>query len=89
MRTLSTICLVLIMLSVPACSKKNGSNKGEEQTAFKLAGSRPNIILIMAYDLGKDIAEENDISKENSAIVIAIEKYLGNARVDSEHWIAE
>ncbi len=41
------------------------------------------------YDLGEDIAEQNDLSRENPAIVIAIEKYLEEARVDSEHWIAE
>ena len=41
------------------------------------------------YDLGEDIAEQNDLSRENPSIVIAIEKYLEEARVDSEHWIAE
>jgi len=41
------------------------------------------------YDLDADIAEQNDVSRENPAVVIAIEKYLEAARVDSEHWIAE
>jgi arylsulfatase A-like enzyme len=44
---------------------------------------------IELYDLNADIAEQNDVSRENPAVVIAIEKYLVNARVDSEHWIAE
>jgi arylsulfatase A-like enzyme len=41
------------------------------------------------YDLNRDIAEQNNLSNENPAVVIAIEKYLEEARVDSEHWIAE
>jgi hypothetical protein len=68
-----------MILSVPACSKKNASKKGIEQSVFELAGSRPNIILIMA----------DDLRKENPPIIIEIEKYLEEARVDSEYWIAE
>ncbi|KPL14912.1 MAG: hypothetical protein AMS26_09135, partial [Bacteroides sp. SM23_62] len=41
------------------------------------------------YDLSTDLTEENDVSRENTEVVMAIEKYLEEARVDSEHWIAE
>ena len=41
------------------------------------------------YDLSTDLAEKNDISKENPSIVLAIEKYLEDARVDSPNWRAE
>lgn len=41
------------------------------------------------YNLDVDIAEAHDISRENPAVVMEIEKYLEEARVDSENWIAE
>jgi arylsulfatase A-like enzyme len=41
------------------------------------------------YDLNTDLAEQNDISRENPSIVLAIEQYLEGARVDSPNWIAE
>jgi arylsulfatase A-like enzyme len=41
------------------------------------------------YDLSKDIAEQNDISKENPSIILSIEEYLKDARVNSPNWIAE
>jgi arylsulfatase A-like enzyme len=41
------------------------------------------------YDLDTDLAEEKNISKENPSVVMAIEKYLESARVDSPNWIAE
>jgi len=52
MRTLSTICLVLFILAVSACTNKKASNDGETRSVEDLAGSRPNIIFIMADDLG-------------------------------------
>ena len=52
MRTLSTICLVLLILVLPACTNKNTSKESKHISAEDLAGSRPNIIFIMADDLG-------------------------------------
>jgi arylsulfatase A-like enzyme len=41
------------------------------------------------YNLDRDLAEKVDLSEENPAVVLAIEKYLESARVDSPNWIAE
>jgi len=51
-RTLSTICLVLPMLVLSACTSKQKPKTGEQISAEEMAGSRPNIIFIMADDLG-------------------------------------
>ena len=41
------------------------------------------------YNLDTDLAEQQNVGQDNPAIVEIIEKYLEDARVDSEHWIAE
>ena len=56
---------------------------------------RPNIIFILADDLGRplelynlktDIAEKNNISAEHPEIIAEIEAYLKTARTDAPHW---
>jgi len=46
------ICLALLIMTVSACTNRNAQKNGKSVSAEDLAGSRPNIIFIMADDLG-------------------------------------
>ena len=52
MRTLSTICLVSCILAVTSCTNKNASRDSKKNSTEAMASSSPNIIFIMADDLG-------------------------------------
>ena len=50
--------------------------------AVRLAPGKP----LELYDLTRDIAEKNDIAKENPEVIEKIEKYLKTARTESPNW---
>ena len=50
--------------------------------AVRLAPGKP----LELYDLSRNIAEQNDIAKENPEVIEKIETYLKTARTESPNW---